>query len=169
MTQDQLAKVTAKKPTIEPIIDYGTVKPDLSSGYNQVSCDDDKTDFDSKDGSTEVWLQLDFVFEMINLFMSNKFTNQFKIDISDVIINAHPNLISCDKDVLIPNPVSPKVNIGTPKSKSGKGGYLKGDSAETLQKIDTTGTSINPETVKLQRRVEYLSSFQPARLRVICF
>jgi hypothetical protein len=111
-------------------IGYGTVTSAGNISYTQVSCDDDKTDFDSKDGSDEVWMQLDFVFELINLIMSNKHTKQFKIDISDVIINAHPNLISCDKHVLIPNPVSPKVNIGTVVGNTpGKGGYLKGDDA----------------------------------------
>jgi hypothetical protein len=139
-----------KRPTApeSPIIDYGTVHPDkLETGYNQVSCDDDKTDFDSKDGSDEVWLQLDFVFEIINLFMSNRYTNLYKIDISDVIINAHPNLISCDKDVLIPNPVSPKVNIGTLKSPKGTGGgFLKKSDALPLQRINMYAVKVDEKT-----------------------
>ena len=62
--------------------------------------------------------------------MSNLGTKQFYIDIQDVIVNAHPNLISCDQNVLIPNPVAPKVNIGEVKSKNpGKGGYLKPEQA----------------------------------------
>lgn len=150
LSQNQLNSIStaANRPVLEPIIDYGTIHPDLNpSGYNQVSCDDDKTDFDAKDGATEVWMQLDFVFEMINLFMSNRYTNQFKIDISDVIVNAHPNLISCDQHVLIPNPVSPKINIGTPSSKTpGKGGYLKRSDAVPLQKINTFAVTINEET-----------------------
>lgn len=121
-------------------IGYGTVTSVGNISYTQISCDDEKTDFDSKDGSDEVWMQLDFVFEMINLIMSNNHTKQFKIDISDVIINAHPNLISCDKHVLIPNPVSPKVNIGIVAGKTpGKGGYLKGDDAIPSSTIEDRG------------------------------
>lgn len=154
LTPEQLNRITAsaeaqKKPIV-PIIVYDDKSPE---GYEQVSCDDDKTDFDSKDGSDEVWFQLDFVFEMINLFMSNKYTNQFKIDISDVIVNAHPNLISCDKDVLIPNPVSPKINIGTLKSPNGTGGgFLKGVDAQPFEKLDTTGVIIDEKTGEVKTR-----------------
>jgi hypothetical protein len=101
-------------------VDYGIVK------YEQLSFVDNNLDFDAKDSTDDVWLQLDFVFEVFNLFMSNLGTKQFYIDIQDVIVNAHPNLISCDRDVLIPNPVAPKINIGVQKSKNpGVGGFLK--------------------------------------------
>jgi hypothetical protein len=40
--------------------------------------------------------------------VSNK---TFTINV-DKIINAHPNLISCDPHVLIPNGIAPKFNIG---------------------------------------------------------
>ena len=142
-----------------PAISYGNVniKPvdanrtdgieDVLSNFDQISFADNNLDFDAKDGTDEVWLQLDFVFEVFNLFMSNLGTKQFYVDISDVIVNAHPNLISCDDNILIPNPVSPKINIGTPKSKtSKKGGYLKAENAEILQTIDTTGVTINRES-----------------------
>ena len=147
-----------KNPSKEnPAISYDTVNVtpvDLTTNSNigklnreQISFADNNLDFDAKDGADEVWLQLDFVFEVFNLFMSNLGTKQFYIDINDVIVNAHPNLISCDQNVLIPNPVAPKVNIGTPKSKiSGKGGYLKAENAETLQTINTFGVNINKET-----------------------
>jgi hypothetical protein len=119
-----------KNPSKEnPAISYGSIKQG-NLELDQISFADNNLDFDAKDGVEEVWLQLDFVFEVFNLFMSNLGTKQFYIDIQDVIVNAHPNLISCDQNVLIPNPVSPKVNIGTVKSKTpGKGGYLKSDQA----------------------------------------
>ena len=44
------------------VINYGSVKPDNQT-YTQLSFVDDTTDFDSKDGASEVWMQLDFVFE----------------------------------------------------------------------------------------------------------
>lgn len=107
------------------IINYGKVKPDKST-YSQISFVDDTTDFDSKDGASEVWMQLDFVFELVNLFMANSNTKQFLVDISDIIISGHPNLISCDKNVLIPNPISPKINRGSPYKKGNpNSGFLK--------------------------------------------
>jgi hypothetical protein len=109
------------------VINYGSVKPDNQT-YTQLSFVDDTTDFDSKDGASEVWMQLDFVFELANLFMANANTKQFLIDISDVVISGHPNLISCDKNVLIPNPVSPKINRGSPyKQGNSNSGFLKND------------------------------------------
>ena len=101
-------------PTEIPAIQYGSVKRSRGSFVeSQLSFADVKTDFDAKDTNDEVWLQLDFVFELINLFCSNPANNLYVIDNSDIIVNAHPNLISCDKNVLIPNPVAPKVNIGS--------------------------------------------------------
>ncbi len=118
-----------------PRTNFVTTKPNTVK-YQQISFADEKTDFDAKDGSDEVWLQLDFVFELINLFMSNSNTKQFLVDISDVIISAHPNLISCDRHVLIPNPVSPKINKGTPwKKNSLNSGFLKGGSEEAFSTV----------------------------------
>lgn len=92
----------------------------------------DENDFDAQDNNDEVWLQLGFVFEMFNLFMSNG-VERFKIDINNIVINAHPNLMSLNKDFLIPNPVSPKINKGRtlgidPKTKKPTG-YLKNDAS----------------------------------------
>lgn len=115
-----------KNPSKENnVITYGTINY-RGTSYKQISFADNNLDFDAKDNSDDVWLQLDFVFEVFNLFMSNLGTKQFYIDINDVIVNAHPNLISCDRDVLIPNPVAPKINIGVKKSNiPGVGGFLK--------------------------------------------
>jgi hypothetical protein len=88
---------------------------------NIISFADKSTDFDYEDGSNdEAWYQLDFVFELINLFCAEPKTGNNNIDISDIIVGGHPNLISCDKDVLIPNSIAPKVNIG----RVGPKGYL---------------------------------------------
>jgi len=105
--------VQKSPPSQIPVIQYGGVRQNRG-GYiqTQVSFADKTTDFDANDTNDEVWLQLDFVFELINLFCSNPANNLYVIDNYDIIINAHPNLISCDKNVLIPNPVAPKVNNG---------------------------------------------------------
>ena len=101
--------------TIAPVIQYGSVTTFVSgksTSAQQISYADKTTDFDANDTNDEVWMQLDFVFELINVFCSNPANNLYVIDNQDIIINAHPNLISCDKNVLIPNPVAPKVNKG---------------------------------------------------------
>lgn len=124
-----------------PVIKYDKASKSIVSGsteikYTQVSDLDKKTDFDGKDSADEVWMQLDFVFELVNLLMSNSNTKQFYIDISNVVVNAHPNLISCDSSVLIPNPVAPKVNIGTPYKKESKnGGFLRGDDVDANSNV----------------------------------
>lgn len=102
--------VTKTDVEYKKTIEYGDVTYDKNHKYKQISYIDEN-DFDSKDND-EVWLQLDFVFELMNLFCSDKTTQLFYFDISNIIVNAHPNLISCDKNVLIPNPVSPKINKG---------------------------------------------------------
>lgn len=88
-----------------PIIEYKKINDDPQYSY---ACDTD-FDFESTD---ETWLQLGFVFELFNTIMTIENNSTFRIDIEDIVINAHPNLISCDKNVLIPNPVSPKINKG---------------------------------------------------------
>ena len=113
-------KPTVDIPKIE-VINYGKTK----NGYDVISYADKVTDFDyNESGNDEVWFQLDFIFEIINLFCSEKYSKNNRIDISDIIVSAHPNLISCDKNVLIPNPRAPKVNNGRPSK-----GYL--EKAET--------------------------------------
>lgn len=80
----------------------------LFNEYNVYSNKKDN-DFDAGDNKdTDIWLQLDFVFEFLNLF----FPVEFNVDISSTIISGHPNLISCNKNVLIPNSIAPKINKG---------------------------------------------------------
>ena len=101
-----------KKPSVpadSESIKYKSVK--LKDGnYECLSYRDDKCDFDTK-GDDEVWMQLDFLFEVGNKFCSVISNKTFAINV-DKIINAHPNLISCDQHVLIPNGIAPKFNVG---------------------------------------------------------
>lgn len=129
-----------KRVGVEGVINYDTTTVTTGSvSFTQVSDADEKTDFDAEDANDDVWLQLDFVFELINLFMANSKTKQNYVDISDVIINAHPNLISCDSNVLIPNPVAPKINIGVLYKKgSSDGGFLKGEDIFTQEQKTVT-------------------------------
>lgn len=78
-------------------------------------------DWDSSD-QKDVWVTFGFLIELANLFFkqpidikkdSLKPFDLYEIDTSDVVIGAHPNLISCDGNVLlIPNAQSPKFNAG---------------------------------------------------------
>ncbi len=84
----------------------------LHYGDNEYS-DQDQHDFDRNESSNEVWFTLGFVFENINFKCNSKLNKvNFTVDIDDVIVNAHPNLISCNPNVLIPNSIAPKINIG---------------------------------------------------------
>jgi hypothetical protein len=83
---------------------------------------DKDIDWDSTSPDS-IWVTMGFVVDLINLFIGQKITtiqatddpsfDLFTIDINDVAIGGHPNLISCDGDkVLIPNSTAPKFNLG---------------------------------------------------------
>jgi hypothetical protein len=74
-------------------------------------------DFDYKSENSELWLNLGLVIEAINYHsapltgMENK--EMFRVDIDDVVIGGHPNLVSTDgKTCLIPNSAVPKYFYG---------------------------------------------------------
>jgi len=83
-------------------------------------------DWDAKD-QKDVWVTMGFVVELANVFFEREISIKYKdddakqkelfalynINIDDVKIGAHPNLISTDGNILlIPNAESPKFNIG---------------------------------------------------------
>jgi len=78
-------------------------------------------DWDYKD-QNDVWVTMGFIVELTNIFFNKDLNIKLKdtdkyslyeIDIDDVKIGAHPNLISCDGDILlIPNKQAPKYNLG---------------------------------------------------------
>lgn len=82
---------------------------------------DKDIDWDSS-SPDDTWVTMGFVIELVNLFIGQsiavKASNDpkfelFTFDIDDVVIGAHPNLISTDGyTVLIPNPIAPKFNLG---------------------------------------------------------
>lgn len=76
-----------------------------------------------KNTPSSVWVTVGFVVELMNLFVTQTNINLnttdkkdhrlYELDIDDVVIGAHPNLISSDGDfLLIPNPQAPKYNLG---------------------------------------------------------
>jgi hypothetical protein len=82
---------------------------------------DKDIDWDSS-SPDDTWVTMGFVVDLINLFIgqnielkasSNPNFELFTFNIDDVVIGAHPNLISSDgSTVLIPNPMAPKYNLG---------------------------------------------------------
>ena len=78
-------------------------------------------DWDKSD-QKDIWVTMGFVVELANIFFNKQINlqlkdatdyNLYEIDIDDVKIGAHPNLISCDGSVLlIPNAKAPKFNAG---------------------------------------------------------
>ena len=170
-----------KKPAV-PVGDENISYKSTNIGgvnYKAVSYKDDRCDFDTK-GDDEVWMQLDFLFEVANKFCSVVSNKTFTINV-DKIINAHPNLISCDPHVLIPNGIAPKFNIGKklpdesylntiknnkldPTAQSRveneikSGGYLKnGDpnqNAFLKSKYDVEVTDVNDELYRAAKKVE---------------
>ena len=78
-------------------------------------------DWDKSD-QKDVWVTFGFLIELANLFFKQpidikasdvKPFDLYEIDTSDIVIGAHPNLISCDGNVLlIPNAMAPKFNAG---------------------------------------------------------
>ena len=78
-------------------------------------------DWDSN-AQNDVWVTMGFIVELINVFFNKDLNIKLKdtdkyslyeIDIDDVKIGAHPNLISCDGGILlIPNKQAPKYNLG---------------------------------------------------------
>ena len=155
--QNRLVDVTIIKAL--DIITYG--KMGTNNQYTQISFAD-VNDFDADSTNDEVWLQLDFVFEFCNLLMSSQ--KQYKIENKDVIINAHPNLISCDRDILIPNPISPKINKGfinnvAEKTKKSYG-YLNKENMDgsknkfVIQKADYGGIDKSDNLELAKRKVK---------------
>lgn len=80
-----------------------------------------KYDWDRSD-QKDIWVTMGFVVELANIFFNKQINlqlkdakdyNLYEIDIDEVKIGAHPNLISCDGSVLlIPNKKAPKYNLG---------------------------------------------------------
>ena len=104
--------------SIKPL---GTSNPKLGGAFGGAlagfSDSNPSNDFDKKSTNKDLWINMGLVIDAINFHtdplsgMSKK--EMFKVDIDDVVIGAHPNLISTDGNIaLIPNARSPKYFYG---------------------------------------------------------
>ncbi len=85
-----------------------------------------KDDFDYQQPNANLWLNLGLVIEAINFHTAPadgvKGKEMFRIDIDDVVVSAHPNMISYEGGIcLVPNAESPHYHYG----KFGKDDRLK--------------------------------------------
>lgn len=81
-----------------------------------------KYDWDRNE-QKDIWVTMGFIVELANIFFNKQLNiqlkdatdyNLYEIDIDDVKIGAHPNLISCDGSILlVPNKKAPKYNFGS--------------------------------------------------------
>lgn len=77
-------------------------------------------DFDKKiqdNHPEQFWINMGMVVSILNYFSAlesggKNGKNMFEVDIQNSILGAHPNLISCDQRVLIPNSQAPKFLYG---------------------------------------------------------
>lgn len=78
-----------------------------------------KNDFDKSNidklNPSKVWMNMGLIVEILNYFSNldgGKGEPMFQVDILGTVIGAHPNMISCNRDVLIPNDGAPKAHFG---------------------------------------------------------
>jgi hypothetical protein len=143
-------------------------------------------DWDRKD-QKDIWVTMGFVVELANVFFNKQINiqlkdskdyNLYEIDIDDVKIGAHPNLISCDGSILlIPNKKAPKYNLGAmfptvdptnndyQKQKFGKGANK---SLFFSEKLDTPFSSSFDNTLFRIFRTGYQSynpTYEPTQIQ----
>lgn len=128
-----------------------------------------KEDFDYKTKNKELWLNLGLVIDAINFHVGPlKATNgkeMFRIDIDDVMVGAHPNMISSNGGVcLIPNFMSPHYHFGMyGPGKTKANNYNAGDFIKELKPSDYSQAP--PKTEADARKAKKLPDF---RLEDIC-
>ena len=93
-------------------------------------------DFDCLNKNSELWVNLGLVIEVINFHAklnATKGKEMFRVDIDDVVVGAHPNMISSDGSIcLIPNWESPHYFYG----QYGLRSAIRGDTSGVGQPIN---------------------------------
>lgn len=128
-----------------------------------------KGDFDEKiqdtDAAKYFWINMGMVVAILNHFSKRENgtkhgTNAFEVDIQNSVIGGHPNLVSCDSRVLIPNYQAPKFlygNIGTQDNvkdaqgiyDSESGGKKQAYAYQSRQQLPLGDSSSNKKLAKI--------------------
>lgn len=96
-------------------------RPDDSYTENEKFGKPRSSDFDKgikANDPVNIWINMGMVVEILNHFSAadsgaKKGKNMFYVDIQNSVIGAHPNMISCNRQVLIPNSKAPKYHFGS--------------------------------------------------------
>lgn len=172
----------AKKDPFDGIrhfLDYMKVKPKFEETIYGVYCGRDvndkkgakearaEHDWDKNSTGDSLWLNLGLVMEIINyhsaLLRSPTNKAMFEFDISDVVISGHPNLISCNGDVLlIPNARAPKYFYGNYGDRNDYSDPDKGDYPLEQSSERSSPVNIKATAKKNKQMPDY-------RLRKICW
>ena len=99
-------------------------------------------DFDQSvgpDDPNRFWINMGLVVRILNFFSAlpsgaKQGNNAFEVDIQNSVIGAHPNMISCDQRVLIPNKGAPKYLYGL-EGKKQNANQNKGPSAPYANQV----------------------------------
>jgi hypothetical protein len=73
----------------------------------------------------DIWVNMGFIVELMNSLLTKKDSSFFRVDVDFTMIGGHPNLISTNTDVLIPNELAPKYFYSCKETMKSK--YIPGD------------------------------------------
>ena len=101
---------------------------------------------------TKIWINMGMVTQILNYFSAvdsgaGKGQNAFYVDIQNTVIGAHPNMISGDARVLIPNAKSPKYQWGLPGQSAAGADHPYFKQVHTPIKFDRKDTKQIPNKV----------------------
>ena len=133
--------------------------------------DFDNSNVDKLDQS-KVWINMGMIVEILNFFSNldgGAGEPMFQVDILNTVIGAHPNIISCDRKVLIPNRGSPKVHFGYVGMV--KYGPQKGEISSPYMSQKVYPQPVNTKADETLRRVcsQIRTSGAPASAINVCY
>jgi len=125
-------------------------------------------DFDQKiqeNDPNNFWINMGMVVAILNHFSAipsgaKNGNKAFEVDVQNSIIGGHPNLVSCDSRVLVPNYQAPKFLYGSVGTTDNI----------TLKNINTgEGNPKEPYSYQILRPIPIGSSLQNKKLSTICY
>jgi hypothetical protein len=131
----------------------------VGEGFGPPYVNDFDAKIQDKDSSDKFWINMGMIVAILNRFSALpsgtvKGKNMFEVDIQNCIIGGHPNMISCDQRVLIPNYQAPKFLYGLVGLQHNAGATLVPDASvaytyQTLRPIPVGTSLVNKKMRKL--------------------